>query len=299
MRLSVIDIGSNTFLLLIGESDLSNFYVDTERFVGLGEGLANGSCFTLSSLKKAEEVLEEYKGISFSHGAHTILPFGTEAVRRASNREELFGISREVLGIEPEILTGDREAFLSHVSCYLDVPEDERVVSVDVGGGSTEVVCGTMRKIDFIRSFPVGSVILTRKFIKSDPPGAEELESLALEIKEILGKRPFSLDGSKVVFFGGTAATLSMLDLGVKDYDPFLLNMHAMDVDVVDSVLERLSTTTKSGRIGLGVSPGRADFIVAGIVIIREVARWLGAKEIFYSVRGVRYGYFMEKAERL
>ncbi len=280
----------------MGEADGSRFYRDEERFVGLGKGILEKHRFCKDSLLRAEAVLREYVDISRKLSASRIFPFATEAARRAENRSALEKLVRDITGQPLEIISGKKEAVLGHLSCYLDLPEEETTVTVDPGGGSTEVVYGRKGWIAFLKSLPIGSIILTEKYIKSDPPKPEEMKKIEEEVEHTLGKRPFDPGKSKLVVFGGTSTTLSMLDLGIRKYKPELINMHRITIERVEEILDKLSSVGKEGRIKMGVSPGRADFICSGVLIIKKIMDWLEKGEMYSSIRGVRYGYFMEKA---
>ncbi len=290
MKVASIDIGSNTFLLLVAEDDLSKVYLDEERFVGLGEGVSTSGRFLERSLKKARGVLEEYRYICESLGAERIYPFATEAARRAENLEELERLVEGVIGAPLDVIPPEEEAMLSFYSVVPDV-EDGKAVSVDIGGGSTEVVFGG-KEIEFLKSFPIGSVVLTKRFVKNDPPSREELVRIREEIKKELSYlKPFP---GRLFGLGGTVTTLSMLNLGLKGFVREKIHMSRMGREELEKLVCRINSLDRLGRLSMGIPEGRVDYLGIGGLILLGVMDAIRVDEVFASVKGVRYGYLMK-----
>ncbi len=290
MKVASIDIGSNTFLLLVAEDDLSRVYLDEERFVGLGEGVSTSGRFLEKSLEKARSVLEEYRDICESLGVKKIYPFATEAARRAKNLEELEKLVKEIIGSPLDVISPEEEAILSFYSVLPDV-EDGKAVSVDIGGGSTEVVFGG-KEVEFLKSFPIGSVALTKRFVREDPPSREELARVQREIKrELSSLKPFP---GRLFGLGGTITTLSMLNLGLKEFIRERIHMSRMSKKELEALISRINSLDRSGRLSMGIPEGRVDYLGIGGLILLGVMDATGANEVFVSTKGVRYGYLMK-----
>ncbi len=294
MRASVIDIGSNTILLLIGDTIGPRFYLDTERFAGLGEGILKNGYFSRESIERTREILSEYLSISKKWNVEKILPFGTEASRRAKNVDMLDELVRDITGSPLDVISGEEEAYLGFISCYVDIPKERRIISVDIGGGSTEIVCGNYKKVEFSVSLPIGSVFLTREFVHHDPPKREEIDEVKKAIKRELGKIQV-FKGEMLVGLGGTITTLGMLDLNLKSYSHDALNMHIMDSEKLSNMLSLINSLPREKRMEMGIPEGRVDFLGIGGLILEEICNYFGFREVVVSTRGVRYGYFMKK----
>ncbi len=210
----------------------------------------------------------------------------TSATRDAANRDEFFAMTREVLGVEAEVITGDEEARLSFTGAVADLdPDDGPFLVSDVGGGSTELVLGgwdgVRGTVEAARSVDVGCVRLTERCLRSDPPTAAEAEEAVRVAGEALGHAFDAVPVAKARTWIGVAGTVTTLVAIAKDhqeYDPDEIHLARLSLDRVREITGRLLTTTHDERAAIGaMHPGRVDVIIGGALVVRTIADHLAA----------------------
>ena len=190
-RLAAIDCGTNSIRLLVadvtrhddGSADLRDVHREM-RIVRLGQGVDATGRLSAEALERTRLALADYTAICRRKGAERVRMVATSATRDASNRAEFFDMTREVLGVEAEVISGDEEARLSFTGAVGDLePDDGPFVVTDIGGGSTEVVVGTWDGVraDIVgaRSVDIGCVRITERCLTADPPTAEQIGAAA------------------------------------------------------------------------------------------------------------------------
>lgn len=297
----MIDIGSNTVLLLVLERP-GRVVLDKARITRLGEGMARGGPSEAARRRTAAAVAEFAAGARRAR-ARPVVAVGTEAFRRARDGPELLARMRRAAELDgARILSGSEEAELAIEPWRLDGAEG--VAVVDVGGGSTELAWTRRDRGVAGVSLPIGSVRLTEALMPRDPPGARDLaavrESVVREIESSgMGGAAAELgpDG-RVIAVAGTATTLAALDQSLDPYDPERVEGAVLDRERVEAWVDRLASMTLSERCRLrGMEPGRADVIVAGLVILSECLAALGRGPFITSGRGLRYGVALRLLE--
>jgi exopolyphosphatase/guanosine-5'-triphosphate,3'-diphosphate pyrophosphatase len=164
----------------------------------------------------------------------------------------------------------------------------------DVGGGSTEVIHGNAgrseTRIASSISLDVGSVRLTERHVRSDPPTREELREVRADVDRAL-EAVSRVSTTTLVGVAGTVTTLSAIDQGLSTYDPSLVHGATLSTEKILGITRRLSTLSAKERLLVtGLEPGRADVIVAGALIVVAIVEFFGAKNLVVSDRGVRWG---------
>src|SRR6187399_2272580 len=188
-RVAAIDCGTNSIRLLVAESthrhdgtvDLRDLHREM-RIVRLGQGVDSTGRLAPEALDRTRAALVDYTAAARRKGAERVRMVATSATRDASNREDFFAMTREVLGVEAEIITGDEEARLSFTGAVGEQdPDDGPFLVVDVGGGSTELVLGDWdgrrASVTSACSVDIGCVRITERALKSDPPSAGEIDT--------------------------------------------------------------------------------------------------------------------------
>ncbi len=220
-----IDIGTYTARLLIaGESEIQGRLLPIARkraYIRLGEGFSHseGKIIQPESIRRTLEVLKDFSRVIEELNAHQVFAVTTGVVREAENRDEFLRLIYEHTGIRVRIITGDTEAFLSArgVMNALDIQQGPLLV-FDLGGGSTEIFFKS-EGARIIRSIPLGSVILTRAYLKSDPPEDKHVNALSRHIDELLEQSLPELKGRgedySIVGTGGTVTTLAAMHYGI------------------------------------------------------------------------------------
>lgn len=298
MPTAVIDIGTNTLLLLIVDPAVKPI-VDLCRFGRLGKGLDASGRLDPGSIAASLEICREYRRVMDDTGAGVPLIVGTQALREASNSADFVGPAQELLGATIEVISGEREANLAFVSVARTFPElvSSPYVVVDVGGGSTEIIVSNGSKIVSAVSVPVGAVRLTERHLKHDPPTADEARALFADIDQQLAQLELPT-GVPVVATAGTATTLAAMALRLERYDPVAVTGLRLEAMAIDAQLARLLTANIAARRALkGMEAERADVIAGGVAILSRVMHRIDAPVMITCDRGVRWGLAYERAE--
>ena len=285
---AAIDCGTNTIKLLVG--DLPDVAVRELRMVRLGEDLDRTGRIADDALARAFGAIEEYAALIAAHGVppSRIRFCATSASRDAANADVFTAGVRERLGVEPEVVDGAEEAALSFDGAVrnLRVPPDPPVLVVDVGGGSTELVLGTVadgpRAVD---SMDVGSVRLHERHLRSDPPTAAEVAACVADIDAHLDASPVDPGAAAtVVGVSGTVTTVAAAVLDLPAYDRAAIDQAVLATDDVHAVVERLVAMSVAQRRALPwMHPGRADVVDAGALIWSRVLRRARVREVVVS----------------
>lgn len=301
--IAVIDIGTNTVLLLVARLDEGGTItplVYEQRIPRLGRGVDSSRNLNGESMDRVVTVLKEYALLMAPHAPSPVIVCGTSAVRDAANGEEL---SRRILaetGWTLEVLSGDDEALWTYRGAISGIPDLQRTTVVDIGGGSTEMTIGDGTTIDQKISLDIGSVRLTERFFKHDPPTAAELES-AIEVVENAIDRTagFPFQGTTLVGVAGTATSLVLLARDVRSFNIAAVTNVRLEREMVERLFRRLRAMPSSEIRGLSpVLEGRNDVITAGSLILREIMAHCGFTSMIVSERGVRYGLAIREAEK-
>ena len=300
MRLAIIDVGTNTTLLLVAEARAESVSVLSDRaeITRLGRGIGQDGGLGRPGIERTLAVLAKYAAIAAEHGA-IIHAIGTEALRRAPNADEFLLPAARILGAPVEVIDGDREAALTFLAAGRSFPAVAAgaAVVIDIGGGSTEIIVARAGRIDFRRSLPIGSVRLTERHIKSDPATNAESAGITAEITRRLAEVPFPAPPLTLVGTAGTVTSLAAMSLGLRSYDPQLVHGHRLSLRTLDVQIGRLQASTQAEREQMaGLDPKRADVILAGALILQKLAEAAHANEILVSDRGIRWGLLYEKA---
>lgn len=306
MRHAVIDIGTNTLLLLIvepGKGGALRPVVDLCRFGRLGKGLDASGKLADDAIAKSLDICREYRRVMDEHGVAAPAIVGTQALREASNAAAFREPAEKILGAPIEIIGGAREAELAFTAVARTFPElaGTRYVVVDVGGGSTELIA-TMdgKTVASAVSVPIGAVRLTERYLPSDPPKADELARLRLDVDTRLSKLELPR-GVPLVGTAGTATTLAAVHLALATYDPDRVTGLRLAPAEVDALLDRLATSSLAHRRTItGMPAERADVIVAGVAIYASAIARVAAPVMITCDRGIRWGvaHELQSAER-
>ena len=304
MTVAVIDIGTNTVLLLVaritGEGDIQPLVYE-QRVPRLGRGVDSSGMLDRGAMERVIAVLNEYRTLLAPHAPEATAVCGTSAVRDAANRDEFARRVREETGFELEILSGEDEALWTYRGGVSGVPGTRRYTVVDIGGGSTEIIAGDPVHIGERISLNIGSVRLTERCLRHDPPTPAELEAaIELTEDEIARASRFPFAGSTLVGVAGTATSLAVLAQGLKSFTVASVTGYRLTRDAVESLFRSLREMSSAEIRSLSaVMEGRSDVIVAGTLIAREIMAHFKFDSMIVSERGVRYGIALREAGRL
>jgi exopolyphosphatase/guanosine-5'-triphosphate,3'-diphosphate pyrophosphatase len=289
---AAIDCGTNSTRLLIARGD--DGHVETlERqatITRLGAGVDATGALDPAAVARTLEVLGRYRAVMEDHGVDRVRISATSAARDAANREELFGAATEVMGIRPELLSGDEEARLSFVGATAELdPAHGPFLVVDIGGGSTEFAVGPGGGApEGATSVDIGCVRLTEQYLHRDPPAPEELAA-AISVAEVylddvVREVPASREASLMVGLAGTVTTVAAVELGLARYDRDRIHHFRLTRAAAEDVFRTLATEARADRIhNPGLEEARADVIVGGCCVLVAVLRYFELAECLVS----------------
>ena len=304
IRLSAIDIGTNTILMLIADvsRDGTIHVIRDEHIIArLGRGVDANHRILPETFDRVLGYLAEYKRIHEAEHADRLIACGTSALRDAANGSDFIDFIRTRLGFEISVLSGDEEAHLTYlggISEFLKPDRQQNFVVLDIGGGSTELVSGRGTSVQSKVSLDIGSVRLTERFLKASPPATDDFERARDYVKLHLHSLVQTSTETQCIGVAGTLTTLASIDLQLRAYDRNRVSGHVLGLETIKGILERLKEKNLEELKAIPqILPQRADIIVAGILILSEVMNQIGINEIAVSDRGLRYGIVMREAE--
>ena len=285
----VIDIGTNSCRLFIAELEntsegkkIKRELVKDVEIVKLGEGVNKTHNLNPEAIKRTLDCLKKYKEKASSYGVENIRAFATSAVRDAENRE-VFLQEVSKLGIKIECISGKTEATLNFLGNSLVFKD--RILVVDIGGGSTEFTLGKDKTIDFIQSINIGAVRATEKFFSDNDYSEEKIEKCKawirknLEILKTIKDRDFKLTG-----VAGTATTQISVRDKMEIYDSSKVHMATLTLDELKENLSLfLSKNFEERKKIVGLEEKRADVIIAGTLILLTILEELNQEQIIIS----------------
>jgi exopolyphosphatase/guanosine-5'-triphosphate,3'-diphosphate pyrophosphatase len=282
-RVAAIDCGTNSIRLLIADAASGHLHdLHRElRIVRLGQGVDATGQFAPEALARTRSALADYVALLTRYEVSTVRMVATSATRDASNRDEFFTMTAQVLacavpGAVAEVISGEEEAALSFQGAVAELNSAEApFVVVDLGGGSTEVVLGSS-EVDASFSADIGCVRLTERCLHSDPPTAAEVAAAREVVRERLEEalRVVPVDRARTwVGVAGTMTTLAALAHDMTTYDPAAIHLSRVGFSALLDVCERLIAMPRAQRAVLGpMHEGRVDVIGAGAIVVEELA---------------------------
>lgn len=299
-RVAAIDQGTNSIRLLVAEPDGDGGFRELARdmvITRLGQGVDRTGRIAPEALERTVAVLARYCRRARALHAERIHVAATAAVRDASNRNELERAVREHAGSELEVLSGEEEAARSFLGATRGLDAPAPFLVLDIGGGSTEFVVGTDAP-EAASSVQMGSVRLTERFVRHDPPTPDELETMRAFVGERLDEVERAVpvrDARTLVAVAGTSTTVQAVELGLPHYDSDAIHRTRLDRSAAERVLQQLAVMTTDERASLPVmAPGRADVIVAGAVILVEAMRRFAFEDALVSETDILDGLALE-----
>jgi exopolyphosphatase / guanosine-5'-triphosphate,3'-diphosphate pyrophosphatase len=302
MRLAAIDIGTNSVHMIVVRvrPDFSFEVIDREKeMVRLGAGGLDGKKLTQEAMSSALQALSKFERLAKSHQVDEILAAATSATREAENGGEFLKAIERTTGVRPRIITGSLEARLIHQAAVYGVDTPKPAVVIDVGGGSVEITLGTREEVRFARSFKIGVIRLTERFVKSDPlSGGDERklvrhlsEQVDRYVKHIVDAGFDQVIGTSgtILSVGTVAAALETGNVpeGQRNLRVGAKSIHRLRKAVTEQDLEE--------RLKLpGLDPRRADLTVAGAVLVDTLLKKLGADEITLCDLALREGLVLD-----
>lgn len=305
-RIACIDVGTNTALLLVADLDAAASNIVTvdhhQTIVRLGQKVDEHRMIHPEALDRLTACMTEYRNLCDGLGVQRILAVGTSALRDAANRDDIIAAVKGETGIEIRCISGDEEAALTFFGAVAGLPEvPEPFTVIDIGGGSTEIIMGTVEQVDSAVSMNIGSVRMTERFCAAQPPSPEEFEAAKKEIDCNLARSlpPFFAGRQQVFGVAGTLTTIAQVCLGDRHFDAAKVQGYRLEYDAVHELLDRLRAMKLDEIVALGIPEGRADVFTMGVLILHQFMRMLGVGSLTVSIQGLRYGVAQQELQKL
>jgi len=304
MKVAVVDIGTNSTRLLIAEPDSDGGLRELERrseVTRLGEGVDRTGELAEEPQERVFAVLAEYAAQIAVHGVAKTTAVMTSAVRDAANGAEFAERVRREHRLEGRTLSGDEEAELTFRGATARAAGDGRLVVIDIGGGSTELVTGDGGRVAFHVSTQNGVVRHTERHLQSDPPERDQMAALSDAVRADLEREvpPDVRAGvDAAIAVAGTPTSCAAIDLEIEPYDPSRVEGHELGVERLAEIRDRLAALPLAQRREVpGLHPDRAPTIVAGVLILIEALEAFGLRRVRVSERDILWGAALELLE--
>lgn len=299
----VIDIGSNSVRLLVADffNDRMEVNFRALKVTGLGKNFSGDNYLLPASVKRTMAVIREFVLMAKERGVSSVTVIATSAVREARNRDNFIREVLNITGSKVRILSGEEEAYLSFRGAALSLGIDrQKIVLFDLGGGSTEFVWTEKEGKLHLRSFSLGVVKLKEMYDLDEKVCAKNTEEAKQYLNGIFTGIPVLENEASLVAVGGTATTLSAVNLGLGEYDPRKIHGSILSREQIINLQEYLMNTPPDARRTIpGLMPQRADVIVAGALIVNYIMDKTGARLLQISEGDLMIGLLAEEGRKV
>ena len=284
MKVAIIDCGTNTVRLFlgVGTSDRVTEVSRDLRFARLGQGVDATGRFHQDALERTFAIVDEYARMIADFGADKVRFVATSAARDVENREEFFEGVHSLLGVYPDVISGQEEAELSFLGALAggsdwEVEPEAPVLVMDIGGGSTELIRGTASgRIESAVSLDMGAVRLTERYLLGDPPTQDQILAAESFVRGLIDDCCVDLSGLSVFLgVGCTATSLAAMSLRLRQYDGSRVHNSSTASSVIEGLSRVLLGLTVEETVARypSLQPQRAEVIAGGAMICAEVSR--------------------------
>jgi exopolyphosphatase/guanosine-5'-triphosphate,3'-diphosphate pyrophosphatase len=287
-RVAAFDCGTNSLRLLVADVDPgAGTLVDVDRrmeIVRLGAGVDRTGRIGDDAMARALLVTRGYARLCEQLGVQRCRFVATSATRDAENRDEFVDGVQGLLGVVPEVISGEEEARLSFVGATSGVGREHEppYLVVDIGGGSTEFVMGTSHGVLASRSVDVGCVRMTERHLRGDPPAAEQIAAAGADIDAAIDLAAGAVPLAKartLIGLAGSVTTVTAHALGLQRYDSAQTHLSVLSVDDVQRSCRAMLAATRRERAAMPfLHPGRVDVIGAGALVWGRVVQRVAAE---------------------
>jgi exopolyphosphatase / guanosine-5'-triphosphate,3'-diphosphate pyrophosphatase len=300
--LAAIDLGTNTVRILVAEADRTTGLVPLwaeQSVTRLGEGLARRGTLAPEAVERTLAAVRRYRDRALALGAAEVMLVATAAARQAHDGSAFLARLQAEPGLRPRIVSGEAEAELTLMGAAwgLGAPGDAFAL-LDIGGGSTEIVIAEGARALAAVSLRLGVVQLVERFFPSDPVQPSELTACRAYVdgrfREEAWPRLGAPRPARLVATAGTPATLAVLDLGLRSYEPARVHGHQLTAEAITRLTAELASMPVAERARTpGLEPGRADVIVPGAIVLAAALAGLGLSVATVSDAGLREGILL------
>src|SRR4051794_39743318 len=306
MRIAAIDIGTNSIHMIVVQvrQDLSFEVIDREKaMVRLGAGGLGGRALSRESIELGLQTLVRFKKLAESNGVEEVLAAATSATREARNGGEFLArIARET-GIRPRVIPGAEEARLIHQAAVYGVDVGAgRAVVVDVGGGSVEITAGPATGSQVARSFKLGVLRLTERFVKSDPISERDERKLTRHIVDTIDRHCEQIVAEgfdRVIGTSGTILSLGAVATAARGSATQELRNLRVPSKLIRRIRKEIVASNLEERLAFpGLDPRRAALAVAGVILVDTILRRLGGDDLTLCDLALREGLTLDYIRR-
>lgn len=265
-RIGIVDLGSNSFRVLLGTYDGSGWQNEPKQLwtTQLGKRGTDG-LLTKEAIERGLQALKEICAVLDAYGATIRIGLATSAIRESENGQDFLEQAKEACPMEYRVLSGDEEATYGFKGATVYENPDFHYATIDVGGGSTEIALGNAQHVYFTKSYPAGAVRMQE--MSSEGP-----QRIWEETVRMWDELPIEGTFGEFISIGGTATSLAAIDLQMETYDPKLIQGHRMDRGTIEAMILQLRYMSREERLQVkGLQPGRVDIIVPGAEIITSL----------------------------
>jgi exopolyphosphatase/guanosine-5'-triphosphate,3'-diphosphate pyrophosphatase len=294
---AVVDIGSNSGRMIVfrlRDGEHLDVIEDARAPLRLARDLRDSDRLGPDAIERTLLALRDFMAVAQGAGATRMIAVATAAVRDAVDGPALVERAQR-LGVPLQVIDGDHEARLGFFGAVHDLPVTGGL-TMDVGGGSVELVRFRDRRLERAWSMELGSLRMSDRFLAADPPEPDELKALRRFVSGALTEAGIAElgRGEDLVGIGGTVRNLAKVDMKRSDYPLPLLHGYFLKERKLAALIEDLAARTMKRRAQVpGLNPDRADTIVGGALVIQGVMQHVGADRVVVSSRGLREGLAM------
>ena len=296
-RIAVVDLGSNSFRMVVFSAG-DGWWKRTDEIhepVRIGEGAERTGELGDQPMERALAAIELFAHFAAATRLETVDAVATSAIRSAANQEAFLRRAREYLAVR--VLSEEAEARYGYLAAVNSTSLADGVV-LDLGGGSLQLVRVEEREASELRSWPLGAVRMTERFLPGDGPASKkELKALRAHVAAEFESAPWlGESGGRLVGIGGTLRNLAVAAQAAAGVPTFGVQGYTIERDALDDLVAQLAELPPADRAKVpGIKPARADLILAGAATIQTVLREGGFDAVEVTEAGLREGVFFER----
>lgn len=299
---AVIDIGSNTIRLVIYEKMNHASLKEAENIkttARLRHYLTNEGTLNSDGISLLIKILQGFNDILHFHQVEKIYCAATATIRQSTNQQEIKALVKEKTGLTMQIITEEEEAFYGFYAVSRSTSIDTGI-TIDIGGGSTEITYFRNREMKYCHSFPFGVVSLKEQFMKGERITEEEKKKLIDFIVQSFNQLPWLKNAHvPVIAIGGSARNIAQIDQNLKKYPIAGIHQYVMTLFDLEQVQQYLQVQSISQLEKVeGLSKDRADIIVPAVEVFVQLCKFCSSSMFMFSRKGLRDGISMKQSEK-
>ena len=297
-RLAVIDLGSNSFRLVVFTHSDAWWKRTDEIYepVRVGEHQEEGGPLHPEPMERALGAIELFAHFCRASGVERIRPLATSAIREAANRDEFLHAAKKRSGLDVQVLSRAEEAHYGYLAAVNSTTLSDGI-ALDIGGGSMQLTQVADRRARSAQSWRLGAVVTTERFLPTERVKPKQVKALREHVRDELRSAPWLPDApGRLAGIGGTVRNLAGIAMIEEGLPTFGVQGFALRRDALDDLIDQLAELTPSERRRVpGLKPERADLILAGAVVVQTVMDVCGFDEMEVTEAGLREGVFFEE----